>query len=298
MLNRLIRDKYPAETVEAAHKLKKKMETGESGEPLDLSNIKALVVDDFLPNLNVAQNMLQEYKMQADCLINGQDAVERLKSGEPRYDIIFMDLMMPEMDGMETTKLIRSIGTEYANTVPIIALTAIITNETSGQEKMLLNNGFQAVLFKPLSVATVDAFIKDWISGKLNGIKSPENKEKDMDIDIPGVRVERINELYGGNMKIFMPVLRSYLSVIPESLKKISNVTKETLPDYTVTVHGIKSTSDSIGAEEARKMALELEMAAKAGDLATISAKNEALIAYVKELLDNAQKWIAKADGK
>ena len=99
-------------------------------------------------------------------------------------------------------------------------------------------------------------------------------------------------------MKIFMPVLRSYLSVIPESLKKISNVTKETLPDYTATVHGIKSTSDSIGAEEARKMALELEMAAKAGDLATISAKNGALISYVKELLDNAQKWVAKVDGK
>jgi len=297
-LNRLIRDKYPAETVEAARKLKKKMESGESGEPLDLSKVKVLVVDDFLPNLAVAQGMLQEYKMQADGLTNGKEAVERIKSGDPMYDLIFMDLMMPEMDGIETTKQIRSIGTKYANTVPIIALTAIITNETSGQEKMLLNNGFQAVLYKPLSVAKVDAFIKDWISDKLNNMETPEKKEKDMDIDIPGVRVERINELYGGNMKIFMPVLRSYLSVIPESLKKISNVTKETLPDYTATVHGIKSTSDSIGAEEARKMALELEMAAKAGNLAAISAKNGALIACVKEILDNAQKWVAKIDGK
>ena len=194
-LNRLIRDKYPAETVESARKLKKKMESGESGEPLDLSKLKVLVVDDFPPNLSVAQGILQEYKMQADGLTNGKEAVDRIKSGEPKYDIIFMDIMMPEMDGIETTKFIRSIGTEYAKTVPIIALTAIITNETAEQEKMLLNNGFNAVLYKPLSVAKVDAFIKDWISDKLNNIKAPENKEKNMDVDIPGVRVERINEL-------------------------------------------------------------------------------------------------------
>ena len=295
-LNRLIRDKYPAETVEAARQLKKKLEKGESSEPLDLSKIKALVVDDFMPNLSVAQGMLQEYKMQADGLSNGHDAVERLKRGEPKYDIIFMDLMMPEMDGMETTKLIRSIGTDYANTVPIIALTAIITTETTEQEKMLLNNGFQAVLYKPLSVAKVDAFINDWMNDKIQGIKSPEEKEKDMEIDIPGVDTGRVNELYGGSMKIFLPVLRSYLSVIPEALEEMSHVTSETLADYTTKVHGVKSSSDSIGAEEARKMALELEMAAKAGDFAAVSAKNGALIKYVKELLVNAEKWLAKAD--
>jgi HPt (histidine-containing phosphotransfer) domain-containing protein len=64
------------------------------------------------------------------------------------------------------------------------------------------------------------------------------------------------------------------------------------------TVHGIKSSSDSIGADEVRKMALELETAAKAGDLAAITAKNEALISCVKEILDYAQKWVDKVDGK
>ena len=297
-LNRLIRDKYPAETIEAARRLKKKLEKGEGAEPLDLSKIKALVVDDFLPNLSVAQGMLLEYKMQADGLTNGHDAVERIKSGEPKYDIIFMDLMMPEMDGIETTKQIRAINTKYAKTVPIAALTAIITAETAEQEKMLLSNGFQAVLYKPLSVAKLDAFINDWMNDKIQGIKSPEEKEKDMEIDIPGVNAGRVNELYGGSMKIFVPVLRSYLSVVPEALEKMSVVTKETLEDYTIKVHGVKSSSDSIGAEEARKMALELEAAAKAGDFATISAKNETLIKYVKELLVNAEKWLTKADGK
>jgi HPt (histidine-containing phosphotransfer) domain-containing protein len=112
------------------------------------------------------------------------------------------------------------------------------------------------------------------------------------------VDVARVEELYGGNMRIYLPVLRSYLSVIPGELEKISNVSQETLPEYVVKVHGVKSTSDSIGAEQARQMALELEMAGKAGDLAKIMAKNETLIKYVKELLVNIQKWLDKVDAQ
>jgi len=298
MLNRLIRDKYPAETVETARQLKRKMENKDDQEPPDLSKITALVVDDFLPNLSVAQGMLEEYKIHVDGVLSGQEAVEKIKSGKPKYDIIFMDIMMPDMDGIETTKLIRSIGTEYANTIPVIALTALITDGTSDQEKTLLEKGFKAVLYKPLSIATLDAFLKNWMNDKMKNIANPEQEEKDMEIDIPGVNTERVNELYGGNMKIFLPVLRSYLSVIPDSLEKMSHVSAETLPEYIVKVHGVKSTSDSIGAEEARKMALELEMAGKAGDITTVLAKNGALIQYVKTLLDDIQKWLAKADAK
>jgi len=297
-LNRLIRDKYSPETVEAARKLQKKLEGGEDLEPPDLSKVKALVVDDFMPNLSVAQGMLEEYKMQVDGVLSGQEAVDRIKSGEPKYDIIFMDIMMPDMDGIEATRLIRAMGTEYADTVPIIAVTALVTDGTDEQEKELFGKGFQAVLYKPLSVAKLDAFIKGWINNKIKGIMSPNKKEEDMEIDIPGVDVARVEELYGGNMKIFLPVVRSYLSVIPEALEKMSHVSQETLPDYIVKVHGVKSTSDSIGAEQARKMALELEMAGKAGDLSLIMAKNETLINYVKELLANIQKWLAKVDAK
>jgi hypothetical protein len=123
-------------------------------------------------------------------------------------------------------------------------------------------------------------------------------KENDMVIEIPGVIPEKVMELYDGDMEIFLPVLRSYLSVIPATLDKLSNVSEKTLPDYVVSVHGVKSTSDSIGAEEARKMALELEMLAKAGDFAGVQAKNGALIQYVKVLLGNIQKWLARIDGK
>jgi len=295
-LNKLIRDKYPPETVEAARQLKSKIEKKAKSELPDLSNLKALVVDDFQPNLNIAAGMLRKFNMQADCVLSGEEAVERIKNGEPKYNIIFMDLMMPEMDGLIATRLIRSLKTEYAKNIPVIALSAITTDETEDKKKQLFKAGFQAILSKPLTVAKVEAFIKDWIGDNL---ENPlEKKEKDVKIDIPGVDEEKVMDIYGGDMDIFLPVLRSYLSVIPESLEKMSRVSAETLPQYTVTVHGVKSTSDSIGAEKARKMALELEMAAKAGDFPLISAKNGALIQYVKELLVNIQKWLEKLDAQ
>jgi CheY-like chemotaxis protein/signal transduction histidine kinase len=298
-LNKFIRDRYPVETVEAARQLKSRLEQKANPGLPDLSRIKALVVDDFLPNLNVAAGMLRKYKMQVDCALSGQEAINRIKSREPEYDIVFMDHMMPEMDGMEATRQIRSLGTKYASAVPIVAVTAVVPNEAAEKEKMFLNNGFQAVLIKPLSTAKLEVFLKEWMGDILKDDKVTTNKkENDMVIEIPGVVPERVMELYDGDMEIFLPVLRSYLSVIPATLDKLSNVSEKTLPDYVVSVHGVKSTSDSIGAEEARKMALELEMLAKAGDLAGVLAKNGALIQYVKVLLGNIQKWLDKLDGK
>jgi len=297
-LNKFVRDKYPTETVEAARKLKKQ-EDEDNPELPDLSSLKALIVDDFLPNSSLTAGMLEEYKMQADCLLSGQEAVECIKNGKQQYDIVFMDILMPDMDGIETTRLIRSLGTEYANTIPIIALTAMVTSDAADKEKMLLDNGFQAVLYKPLTIETVDAFIKDWMNDKIkNCTIAPEKKEKNMEVDIPGVDKERVVKIYGSKFKIYLNVLRSYLSVVPDALEKLSQVSGETLPSYVTSVHGVKSVSDSIGAEEARKMALELEMLARAGDLSGVLAKNGALIQYVKELITNIQNYLAKTDAK
>jgi len=294
-LNKFVRDKYPVEVVEAAKKMKKPDDETDSELP-DLSNLKALIVDDFMPNSSLTAGMLEEYKIQSDCLLSGQEAINKIKSGEPQYDIIFMDILMPEMDGIEATKLIRSLGTEYANTIPIIALTAMPENEAAEKEKTLLDNGFQAILYKPLTIESVDTFIKDCMNDKIKNCSI--KKEKDMDIDIPGVDKERVKQIYGDKFKIFLNVLRSYLSVVPDALEKMGKVSQETLPSYITSVHGVKSVSDSIGAEEARKMALELELMGKAGDLSGILAKNDTLIKYVKELLANVQNYLAKIDGK
>jgi signal transduction histidine kinase/CheY-like chemotaxis protein len=295
VLNKFVRDKYPAETIEAARRLKNELVHG-TGAQLDLRHVKVLVVDDFLPNLNAAAGMLRKYKIQVDCASSGQEAIDRIKRMEPHYNIVFMDHLMPDMDGIETTRRIRSLGTEYAKNLQVVALTA---NTATGNEQMFLDNGFMAVIPKPISVAKLDVFIKKWIFNKANiGSDSivAEKKEEDMKIDIPGVDEGKVMELYDGDMDIYLPVLRSYVSVMPAALEKMYNVSAENLSEYVVQVHGVKSTSDSIGAEEARKMAFDLEVMAKAGDLAGVLAKNGALLQYVKDLLVNIQNWLTRID--
>jgi len=99
-------------------------------------------------------------------------------------------------------------------------------------------------------------------------------------------------------MEIFLPVLNSYLSVIPDALDQMGAVSADTLKDYAIRVHGVKSTSDSIGAEEARKMALELEILAKAGDLSGVLAKNGVFLQYERTLLGNIKTWLEKNDAQ
>jgi signal transduction histidine kinase/CheY-like chemotaxis protein len=126
----------------------------------DLSYAHVLVVDDFSTNLDVAAGMLRKYKIQVDCVTRGQDAIDRIASQEPPYDAVFMDHMMPGMDGVEATAKIRALGTKYAQDLPIIALTA---NAVTGTEQMFLTNGFNAFLSKPLNVMSLDAIVRRWI---------------------------------------------------------------------------------------------------------------------------------------
>ncbi|MDR0331689.1 MAG: response regulator [Chitinispirillales bacterium] len=129
----------------------------------DLSYARVLVVDDFPTNLDVIAGMLRKYKMQVDGIDNGQEAVRRVKTGEPRYDAVFMDHMMPEMDGIEAAARIRALGTSYAERVPIIALTA---NAVAGNEQMFLGNGFNVFLPKPINVMILDSIVQRWVRDK------------------------------------------------------------------------------------------------------------------------------------
>ena len=126
----------------------------------DLSYVKVLVVDDFPTNLDVARGLLGKYNIHVDCVESGQEAVDRIILGEPVYDAVFMDHMMPGMDGIEATQLIRALGTKYAENLTIIALTA---NAISENERMFLDNGFNAFLSKPVNVARMDAAVRQWI---------------------------------------------------------------------------------------------------------------------------------------
>ena len=130
---------------------------------VSLPYAKVLVVDDNITNLEVAKGLMKPYGMQIDCVINGQMAIDAIKSESVIYNAIFMDHMMPGMDGIEALVRIRDIGTEYAETIPIIALTA---NAITGNEEMFYENGFQAFLSKPIDISRLDEVIRRWVRNK------------------------------------------------------------------------------------------------------------------------------------
>jgi CheY-like chemotaxis protein len=120
--------------------------------------IRVLLVDDNEINLSVAETLLSElYGFECDLAHCGVDALRKCASTE--YKLVFMDQMMPEMDGLETTKRIRESGGGNAG-VPIIALTA---NAVQGAREMLLAAGMNDYLTKPLQVEELEAVLARWI---------------------------------------------------------------------------------------------------------------------------------------
>ncbi|MDR0314062.1 MAG: Hpt domain-containing protein [Treponema sp.] len=112
------------------------------------------------------------------------------------------------------------------------------------------------------------------------------------DINIPGLDAELGTSLCGGELDIFVTALRSFAINIPVALEKLRTVSAETLPGYVTFVHGLKGSCASIGAEEARKKAYDLEMKSKAGDLDGVLAQNKAFIKEVEQLIKDIQAWL------
>ncbi|MCL2200200.1 MAG: response regulator [Defluviitaleaceae bacterium] len=115
-----------------------------------------LIVDDIEINLMVCEELLKQYKVKVHTCPSGEDAVEAVKNHD--YDLVLMDYMMPKMDGIEATKIIRSL--ENRTSLPIIALTA---NAIVGSKEMFLENGFNDFLTKPIEVPGLHNILKKWI---------------------------------------------------------------------------------------------------------------------------------------
>jgi signal transduction histidine kinase/ActR/RegA family two-component response regulator len=121
---------------------------------------RVLIVDDMALNLEVARGLMKPYGILIDTAPSGKIAIAKIMNQSAKYSAIFMDHMMPEMDGVETVRKIRELDSEYAKKIPIIALTA---NVIAGSEKMFLENGFNDFLSKPMDIMKLDAVLKKWV---------------------------------------------------------------------------------------------------------------------------------------
>ncbi|MDR0648814.1 MAG: response regulator [Synergistaceae bacterium] len=254
---------------------------------------KVLIVDDVPTNLDVARGLMLPYGLEIDTVASGQEAIEKIRAEKTRYDAVFMDHMMPGMDGIEATRVIRGeIGTDYARNVPIIALTA---NALRGIEEMFLSNGFDDFISKPIDIAQLDRALNRWVRGRRREEAPRQEGQKAAEPTgaLEGRRVEGVDlsegvALYDGE-DAYLEILSSFMTHTPEMLEKMREVSKGTLAEYAIIAHGLKGASYGICAEAIARQAQVLEFAAKAGDFETVNAENGVFIETVERLLADLQ---------
>jgi signal transduction histidine kinase/CheY-like chemotaxis protein len=263
----------------------------------DFSYAHVLVVDDIETNLDVVKGMLKPYGVKVGCATSGPQAIEMIKAESPRYSAVFMDHMMPEMDGVEATRHIREqIGTDYARNVPIIALTA---NAIVGNEKMFLENGFQDFISKPIDMSRLDAVLRRWVRDKDlekefadgGGVQPGTAASPPKGIPVEGLDIQKALKRFGGDEEVLADVLRSYAKNTRILLTDLSKyMESENLSDFAITVHGVKGSSYGICADKAGKLAEALEAASKAGDLTAVQDGYPAFKEILESLLDELDR--------
>ena len=271
----------------------------------DMSYASVLVVDDVPTNFDVAKGMLKPYKMHVDCVRSGKEAVNRIRDEKVHYNAIFMDHMMPGMNGIEATKIIREeIGTEYAKTIPIIALTA---NAIMGNDVMFLESGFQAFLAKPIDILRLDQV--------LNQIVRNRDKEREMrassaqapaaeeavqaktglfdSLSIPDLDHAGGLARFEGDEEVYLQVLRSFAVHAPSFVQTAGTLHKTNdLDAYRIAVHSLKGSTRGIGAEKAGDMAEKLEAAARQNDTDYIETNTSRFVEVMEKLLDGINEFL------
>jgi len=234
---------------------------------------RVLIVDDLAINLRVAKGLMDVYEMQIDCVESGFEAIETVQKHQ--YDIIFMDHMMPDMDGMEVTAAIRALKGEYFRRVPIIALTA---NTVCGMREIFLENGFSDLLSKPVEIARLNEILEKWIprEKRLDVPLLPASLKDENQVvvagfpDIEGVDISVGLSRVGGSVERYRSLLEVFLRDAKERLALLEEPTPDSLKTFTTHVHALKSALANIGAEALSKSSALLEAAGHRGDISFI----------------------------
>jgi len=245
-------------------------------DPMPYGNV--LVVDDVETNLYVAAGLLKLYGLQIDTVMSGKEALDKIKNGKV-YDIIFMDHMMPEMDGIEATKHIRNFG----YTSPVIALTA---NAVAGQADIFLRNGFDDFISKPIDIRQLNAVLNKLVRDK----QPPEviqaarlqKENNNLNSTIPQVD-QMLLESFIRDADKAVVNLGDYLSM----LNSAENTdTKEVLRKFTIVVHGIKSSLWNIGETVLAETAFRLEAAGRDNEIDLIKTITPDFLKDMRVLLE------------
>jgi signal transduction histidine kinase/CheY-like chemotaxis protein len=209
-----------------------------------------LIVDDVASNLYVAKGLMLPYGLTIDTVSGGEAAIERVRDGNV-YDIIFMDHMMPGIDGIETTKRLRDL--DYGH--PIVALTA---NAVVGQAEMFLKNGFDAFISKPIDIRQLNAILNKYVRDKQPREVIEQARQRSV-----VAKQSSAPETDSALRDVFLLDAKKALPVLESVLKNIKKASEEEVRLFVVNAHAMKSALANIGESIASQRAFILEKAGR-----------------------------------
>ncbi|MBO5155015.1 MAG: response regulator [Eubacterium sp.] len=253
---------------------------------------RILIVDDNEMNLKVAVGLLEPLKLQIDTADSGKRALQLVS--QKQYHIIFMDHMMPVMDGIETTERIRAMDSEYYKNVPIIALTA---NALMDAREKFKAAGMDDFVAKPIEMNDICSKIKHWLpralihhscalqTGTGGQVKAVvEGLPEEVQTAPPaGEKLGNIDKAEGicccGTEKLWQELLGDFYKLIDMKAGKIEQCVADGLiRDYTIEVHALKNTARMIGDKELSEWFHRMEDCGNAGDEVTIREETPKLL--------------------
>ncbi len=268
------------------------------------SEAKILVVDDVKVNLEVLANLLKETLICVDCVTSGRQCLELVKENE--YDIIFMDHMMPEMNGIDTLLALKKMENHKNVSTPVIMLTA---NALSGERERYLELGFSDYLSKPVRGEKLEKMILKYLSkDKVNfeeevdskeqeindkqkieeNASLQEDKEKQSPEDyikekLPELKLDTALPYCAGSIEFLCNMLLQYSKNGRKEKLELLYENKD-WENYRIEVHALKSTSLTFGLVDMSEEARLLEMAAKQDDFAYIEEHHNDAMRHLGEI--------------
>jgi len=274
-------------------------------------NIRILLAEDNVTNQQVAVGILKKLGLRVDVVANGAEAVKALE--DLPYDLVFMDVQMPELDGLEATRIIRNrkpesaeqgdqaLNSKYrASNVPIVAITA---HAMKGDREKCLEAGMDDYISKPVTPQALSEVLEKWLSkegddsgdvsagdtGKTGHTQAPEQRK----VAVPVFDKTSLMDRLMGDEELMQTMIKGFLEDVPRQIEALKGYLQtDAVASAERQAHSIKGAAATVGGNALYEVALEMEKAGKVGDLEAVTARLPDLVKHFNSLKEVMEKEI------
>ena len=264
------------------------------GQTITAPGVKVLLVDDNSVNLTVAERLLKRFELTVDTATSGEDCLELLRDN--KYDCVLLDHMMPVLDGVETLRRIRRMP--QCQGLLVIALTA---NAMKGMREFFIDSGFDDYMPKPISLESIGAMLRKWISAERIVARTPEvSAEEQLPEALTrcaGIDIDAAMQ-YSESYSDLLSIICDFAGLIETKSAQIETYARQgDVGGYTVEVHALKSSSRLIGAVKLSDLAARLEHCGHENDLGGIRRLTPQLLSQYRAYADKLRPAVEAREG-